>query len=222
MKCSGLQRHSYSLLYSICRIASIAGITCLTGVRHFNVPDISRFDGVLFASNHQSFLDPVLVGIGLERPVHYLAKQGLFEIPGLGWLIRRLGAHPIRRGKVDSTAIRTTLQVLRSGEPLLIFPEGTRTETGDLRKMRPGIGSIALRCHVPVIPVCIEGAFRSWPRNRKLPRPAWVAVRYGNAIQPDQKNGNELTKLITAQIQTMQFQLNSYLGRKMDFKRSHG
>lgn len=208
-----LRTHAWWLFYAVCRYISMSAVTGLTAVRHFDVPDLRHTDGVLLASNHQSFLDPVLVGVALDRPVHYLARSSLFRPPGFGQLIRALGAHPLRRGKIDGSALRTCMQILRGGEPLLLFPEGTRSRDGSLGRMRPGAASLAARCEVPIIPVCIEGAFQAWPRTRALPRPAPVAVAYGRPLLACGRDGRELTEEIARRITQMQSRLRRFLGR---------
>ncbi len=215
-----LSKHVRCGFYALCRHLSAPAMTCLTAVRYFNVPDIGRLGGVLIASNHQSYLDPLLVGIALERPIHYLAQRDLFRVPGLGLLIVALGAHPVIRGKADSTALRRMVEVLRGGEPLLLFPEGTRTLDGCLGPFRSGVGSIAVRCQVPVLPVCIEGAFRSWPRTRRLPVPARVAVAFGELLWPKGRNGRALTRIIARRIAHMQGLLRKHLGRSAEASRS--
>jgi 1-acyl-sn-glycerol-3-phosphate acyltransferase len=189
-------------------------MTCLSGVRHFNVPGPDVIDrGILLAANHQSFLDPMLVGMALERPVHYLARKSLLDLPVFGGLIGMLNAHPLRRGRVDGVALRKVLEALRSGEPLLLFPEGTRCRDGSLGLFRTGVGEIALRCEVPVMPVCIEGAFESWPRHEALPRPARIAVAFGSALKVADSSAEDLTRCIEDRIRQKQRWLRRYVGR---------
>src|SRR5688500_2921282 len=96
------------------------------GVDHF-----PRTGGVLVASNHQSFLDPVVLGVGLPRPLSYMSKSSLFEVhPAFTWLIRSLGAFPVRLAGSAAGAIKETIERLQEGRALNIFPEGSRTEDG--------------------------------------------------------------------------------------------
>jgi len=203
-----VRKHARYAFYSVCRCISAPAMMVLTGVRHFDVPEIRG--GLLIASNHQSYLDPVLVGMALERPIHYLARRELFRVPGFGTLIKALGAHPVKRGHADAGALRTAMDLLRRGEALLVFPEGTRTRDGQLGEFRPGVGALAVRCGVPVLPVCIEGAYRCWPRSRLLPRPARVAVAYGEIIETKDRDGREVTEAIA-----------EHIGRLHRFLRDH-
>jgi 1-acyl-sn-glycerol-3-phosphate acyltransferase len=192
-------------------------MSALTGVRHFNVPDLDRVEGsLLLASNHQSFLDPVLVGMALPRPLNFAARSTLFTNPAFGTLIRALGAHPLQRDRVDPRGIRTLLRLLRDGRRLLVFPEGTRTRDGALNPFRPGTGVLAVRTGTPVLPVCIEGAQRAWPRHRLLPRPARVAVAFGEIIHPDGRTGEELMKEVEASVYNMQRYLRDYCDHAAD------
>jgi len=213
MRVRGLGNHARHAFTAVCRYLAVPALTCLTGVRHFNVPDIGRIGGVLIAANHQSYLDPVLVAMALDRPIHYMARQGLFHVPGLGQLVRLLGARPVSRGRVDMAAFRAAVELLSRGKALLVFPEGTRTWNGDLGAFKVGVGAIAIRCGVPVLPVCIEGAFQCWPRTRRFPMPAMVAVAYDEPLWPRNRDGHALTRLLAERIRSMQNGLRRYLER---------
>lgn len=206
-----LQDCARKLLYAVSRYISGNFVTCLTGARHFNVPDLSTYQGVLLVSNHQSFLDPVLIGMAVERRVNYLARSTLFDTPIFGPLIRGLGTIPLRRGSADGAALRAAMKVLKEGRPLLLFPEGTRTRDGNLGKFRSGAALMAVRCDVPVIPICVEGAFDAWSRDMILPRPAPAAVVYGSPLYPDQYTGPELNQEIIKNIKDMREFARSFL-----------
>lgn len=180
--------------------------------RYFDVPDLRGIDtGLLIASNHESFFDPVLVGMGLGRPISYLARRSLFGVPLFGWLLRAVGAHPISRGAVDSRALKSVLKLLRAGEGLLMFPEGTRTRDGRLGPFRTGVAAIAVRTGVPVLPAAVAGAFECWPRTRKLPRAGRAAVAYGRPIEPAGMSPEELTARLRAEVGRLQASLRAYL-----------
>ena len=122
-----------------------------------NIPEEGA---VLLCANHLSNWDPPFVGLTVKRRVNYMAKQELFRIPVLRTVIRWFGAFPVKRGATDKKAIRTALERLREGKVVLIFPEGTRSKTGQLGKAFPGSGFLALREKCTVIPVAIIGPFR--------------------------------------------------------------
>ena len=148
------------------------------GVNH-----IPREGGVLFLSNHVSFLDPVIVGSAANREVHYMARSNAFDIPGLGQLIAVYNAYPVNRGAPDLGALRKTISLLKEGNAVLIFPEGTRSVDGTLGKARDGACFIAHRAGVPTIPVFHSGAERVLPRNSKRVRRAQLTVTFGEPLE---------------------------------------
>ncbi|AMA74741.1 lysophospholipid acyltransferase family protein [Aneurinibacillus thermoaerophilus] len=137
-----------------------------------NIPD---GEGIVLCANHISNWDPVLLGCGIERQVHFMAKQELFKVPVLSWLIRNFGAFPVKRGAGDRQAIRKSLEVVNQGKVLGIFPEGRRNRAGagDVGKVLPGAAMIALKAGVRVVPVAIIGPYR-------LFRP--ITIIYGKPI----------------------------------------
>ncbi|MDV2683444.1 lysophospholipid acyltransferase family protein [Alkalihalophilus lindianensis] len=115
--------------------------------------------GVLLCSNHISNLDPPLLGAYIKRPIHYMAKQELFEKPILKSLLPKLGAFPVRRGMSDKQALRKGIEYLKQGEMLGLFPEGTRSKDGKLGKGLAGAGFFALRTDAVVMPCAIVGPY---------------------------------------------------------------
>ena len=147
------------------------------------VNNIPKEGGVLFLSNHVSFLDPVIVGSAANREIHYMARSNAFDIPGLGKLIAVFNAYPVNRGAPDLGALRKTISLLKDGNAVLIFPEGTRSVDGALGKARDGACFIAHRAGVPTIPVFHSGAERVLPRNSKRLRRAKLTVTFGEPLE---------------------------------------
>lgn len=137
----------------------------------------------LLVSNHSSFLDPVLVGVSTPRRLHFMAKAELFDVPVLNLVLRRLPVMPVRRDGADPSALRLALRVLEEGHAILVFPEGTRVNEGELLEGKAGVGMLAILSGAPVVPVYIEGAGRALPRGRFLPRPVKVRVRFGSPLR---------------------------------------
>jgi 1-acyl-sn-glycerol-3-phosphate acyltransferase len=164
---------------------------------HENVP---RSGAVLVAPNHLSFLDPPLIGCALRRPGWFMAKAELFRIPGFAWLIRGMHAYPVRRGAVDRAALKRTLEYLKEGEIVCVFPEGTRSTTGDLGPIEIGIGMLALKSGAPIVPVGIRGTDRMLPRNAKWLHPAKIRVQFGPPLEvtppPDGRSDREACQQI--------------------------
>jgi 1-acyl-sn-glycerol-3-phosphate acyltransferase len=132
-------------------------------IGHEHIP---QRGAVLLCTNHISNLDPPLVGCSLKREVAFMAKNELFKIPVLSFLLRSFGAFPVKRGGADKQALKTGLTVLESGKVLGIFPEGTRSKTGELGPGFPGVGMFALKGDSSVIPVAIIGRYRPFQKMR--------------------------------------------------------
>lgn len=137
--------------------------------------------GMLVCCNHQSHLDPVLVGLACREPITYMARDTLFK----GWfakLITYLGAIPIQRDGLGFAGVKKTLERLKVGEKVLIFPEGTRTPDGKMQALKGGLAVIARRAKVPLLPMAIAGAFEAWPRKQKWPSPKTIQMHIGPPI----------------------------------------
>ena len=150
-----------------------------------NVPPEGQ--GVLLASNHQSFLDPITIGVALRREINPVARESLFHNPLFRSLIRYLNAFPIQRSSADMAAVREGIRRLKNADALVLFPEATRTRDGRIGRISPGFALLAKKACVPIVPVLIDGAFECWPRSRKLPRPGRMSVTYGVPITTAQQ-----------------------------------
>ncbi len=140
--------------------------------------------GVLLVSNHQSHLDPPLVGIGCPRHVNYLARQSLFRFAPFRWLITSLGVIPLDRGRRGISGLKESLRRLKRGEMLAIFPEGTRSSDGRIGRFIPGFTALAVRSGAAILPAAIDGAYQAWPRRQMFPGGGRVRVHYGEPILP--------------------------------------
>lgn len=147
-------------LYRIGQIVCRIFFRTFYRVRVIGKENIPKNGGVLLCCNHISLLDPPFLGTFIDRNIRFMAKAELFEIPILKGLIKKLGAFPIRRGHSDRQALRTGLKLLKEGEVLGIFPEGTRNKTGKLGKGLAGVGFFALRTDAYVVPCAIIGNYR--------------------------------------------------------------
>src|SRR5215212_9573981 len=157
---------------------------------------------VLLVSNHQSNLDPVLVGIACPRQLKYLARQGLFFWPFSLW-IRSLGAVPIDRERGALSGIRTTLELLKKQNAVLVFPEGSHTENGMVDVMLPGFCLLARRSGATIVPVGIVGAFEALRRSAIVPRPNAIRLAFGPPISKEQAaqfSDEQLTRLVEQRI----------------------
>jgi len=158
--------------------------------------------GVLVLSNHQSHLDPVLVGVASTRQLRFLARETLFFWP-LSWMIESLGAIPICQTGTALSGLRTSLQVLKDQQPLLLFPEGTRSHDGNLQPLQPGFCLVARRSRATLLPVAVAGSFDALPRGCVLPRFRSIVVAFGTPISPEEildKDNQQLADLLTERL----------------------
>jgi 1-acyl-sn-glycerol-3-phosphate acyltransferase len=142
--------------------------TRLTGVG--NVPP----GGAVLAGNHVSYMDPVLLWCVSPRPVHFMAKRELWESRFLGWALDHFWAFPV------------TTELLKAGELVGVFPEGTRSSDGgeSLGQAHGGAAFFALRADVPIVPMAFVGTERVWPRGQRFPKLRRVSITFGEPILP--------------------------------------
>lgn len=177
-----LSRIWYNSLRGLLRLAAVL---CWQ-VRHTGRENIPRQGGVLVISNHQSHLDPPLVGMGVGRRMNYLARKTLFHFRPLGWLIHSVDAIPIDREGIGLSGIKESLRRLKRGEMVVVFPEGARSADGEIQPFLPGVTTLAVRSRAAILPVAIDGAYQAWPRHRRFPRLGRVRVHYAPPILPEQ------------------------------------
>lgn len=136
---------------------------------------------VLLAPNHIADLDPPAIMLSACRPLWFMAKKELFEMPVLGPFIRFAQAFPVERGGADRVALRRAETLLKAGQGVVVFPEGRLSENGELQALLPGVAMLALRANVPVVPVGLCGTNKILPYGETIPRPtlAPMAVHFG-------------------------------------------
>jgi len=156
--------------YAFCRSACAVTLRALYAHRAHSIDALPETGPILIACNHQSFLDPPIVGCRVtRRQLDFVARRGLFKGPG-AWLLPRIHAFPIDEDGGDAAAIRETLRRLALGRAVVIFPEGTRSPDGAMRPYKRGIALLIKRARCPVLPAAVEGAFDVWPRGARVPR----------------------------------------------------
>jgi len=141
------------------------------------VENVPSEGGLIIASNHQTYVDPFWISVRVKRPVRYLAWNEAFKWPVVGKALELLGAWPLVLDRGNPTAYRRSMNWLRTGGVLMIFPEGERA-FADARfaRFRTGAARMALEANVPVLPVTIRGGNRAWPRGQRFPHAARVEV----------------------------------------------
>lgn len=176
----------------------------------WGVEHVPRTGGVLLVSNHQSFLDPILLGVRAPRSLSYMAKSELFEVnPAFTWLIRSLGAFPVRQTGSAAGAVKEAVERLQAGHALNIYPEGSRTETGEIGPLEKGVTLVIRKARVPVVPVAIDGSFEALPKGSKMLRPYPIRLLYGEPMDLSQKKGDEIIAEIDKALRTLFAQLRT-------------
>ena len=123
--------------------------------------NIPRTGAYILVANHINWKDPPWIEFALGRAIRYMGKRELFETPVIGFLLRGIGAFPVRRGEADRGALRMALNVIAAGQPLGFFAEGHRSESGQLIRGHPGVADVALRTNAPLIPLAVSGTRRA-------------------------------------------------------------
>jgi 1-acyl-sn-glycerol-3-phosphate acyltransferase len=200
----------YRASRGICRLL----FTVFYDYKAYGVRNVPKHGGVLMVSNHESYLDPVIVGLHVPRIMAFMAKSELFENRHFGWYIRQLHAFPVRQGKGDIGAMRLTIEKLQEGDILNIFPEGSRSEDGKLQKVQNGAALVIRKAGVPVVPAIIEGSYECWPRKQKLPRTGRIRVIYGPPMILHDLRPAEITQRIDEAFHRLQNQLHALIAEE--------
>ena len=174
------KRAWYVGLRAACRTMGLAA----WGLRVWGREHIPVAGAALVLGNHQSHFDSVLLGLGCDRRMNYVARQNLFRFAPFRWLIQSLDAIPIDREGTGLAGLKETLRRLKRGEIVLLFPEGTRTPDGRMHSFKPGFCGVARRGGAAIVPAAVAGAFEAWPRSARLPRRDVIYVAYGPAMSP--------------------------------------
>lgn len=170
------------------------------------IENIDNTKGGLLLLNHQSYLDPMVAGFRLTRPISYLARDGLFKVPFVGWVLRNTYVQAISQTAFRGSSIRTAVERLEQGFLVGIFPEGERT-SGEVKRFNRGFLSLVRRVDLPIYPVGIVGADRIMPRGSPLIRPGKVTVVYGKPLTAEEcerlrtgDDDRELTEMVRKRV----------------------
>ncbi|MEA1965482.1 MAG: lysophospholipid acyltransferase family protein [Candidatus Aerophobetes bacterium] len=198
----------YSLLWKLAFIIFKA----FFGIKIQGEENIPSVGGVILASNHLSYLDPIVIALLTRRKINFMAKEELFKNSLFSFLIGSLGAFPLKRGGFDGAAYKKALYILREGKVLVLFPEGTRRQKkGEISSLQKGAARIALSAGVPLVPIAIQGTDKVLPRGKKMVRRAKINVRIGELF-PGEKlsyTKDETDKLHTRLIKSINELLSS-------------
>ncbi len=200
--------------YSFFRIIAASIFKVVYRARIVHAERVPPEGGVLLISNHQSFLDPPVLGCFIVwRQFAFMAQAYLFRVPVLNWLIRGLNSVPISGDGTDTATIKTLIKTLREGRPVVVFPEGARTRDGAMQPFKRGVVLLVRRAKVPVVPAAVEGAFDAWPRMRKLPRlfGQRVVVVYGEPVAPEDLRDEEALERLAREVDRLRLEARRIL-----------
>jgi 1-acyl-sn-glycerol-3-phosphate acyltransferase len=159
------------------------------GSRH-----MPRKGPVLLIANHESFLDPLAIGLAVRRHIYFLARKTLFHPPWFGNFLRSVNCVPVDQEGIAKEGLRTCLDLFKANQPVLVFPEGERASDGQMQTFKPGIALLMKKMPVPIVPVGVAGAYEAYPRGALIPRlsplfmpptGAAVAACVGKPIPPE-------------------------------------
>jgi 1-acyl-sn-glycerol-3-phosphate acyltransferase len=178
---------------------------------------------VLIIANHQSYLDPLLVGLAVRRRLTYLARKTLFRHPLFGAFLRSVRCVPVDQDGVAKEGLKSVLEKLKAGNPVVVFPEGARSDTGEMQPFRPGIQLLIKRSLCPVLPVGLAGAFETFPLTAKFPifSPIFMPAGKGTvaAVVGPPLDSKRLAELPRDKLLTELYQAVDTVRKKAEFLR---
>lgn len=178
------------MLYYIVRFILFLLFKILFRFQVFGKNNFPQKGGFIIAGNHLSFLDPIAVGLASPRKVNFLARDDLFTNKAFGFLLKSLGVIPIKKDRGSNIKpLKKALRIMAAQRGVAIFPEGARSQSGELQKMSAGVGFLAIKSQCPVVPVFITGTNKALPVKAKCVRFKKVTVYIGKAIVPQRING---------------------------------
>ena len=188
--------------YHIVSAASRVVLRALFGSK-LNVDALEQIptEGPLLAAcNHLSNIDPFIFGGYAPGAMFCMAKRELYKLPLAAWMLAGCNCFPVERGTPDRSALRTALNVLHDGGRLLLFVEGTRAATPGMKRAEPGVGFLARKSGVPVLPIAVWGSERALPRNRRIPKRVPIELAVGTVFIPEAATGHGADQVVADEI----------------------
>ncbi len=170
--------------YSFVKNLILFFLKILYRIKIIGEENIPKNSNAIICSNHSSLLDPLIVGVNLKRQIYFMAKKELFKNKLLKHILLKLGAFPVNRQNADLTAIKKSLRILKKGNLLGLFPEGTRVKEKDTHNVKPGIAMISIKSRSPIIPVLIKTDYKLFHK---------ITVYIGEPIEFEEYYGQKLT-----------------------------
>ncbi len=170
----------YRIVVSVARIIYLL----IYRIKVVGKENVIENGGVIYAANHKSCEDPIIIALTSKRQLTFMSKKELFRFKPYGYILRALGAFPVNRGTGDVGAVKTGLKILKEGRVMLIFPEGKRLDKGEVAPAKPGVAMFAIHARVPIIPITIVDDYKLWHR---------LTVVYGKPIYFEEYYGQKLS-----------------------------
>jgi 1-acyl-sn-glycerol-3-phosphate acyltransferase len=177
---------------------------------------VPRHGAFVLAPVHRSNLDTPIAALVGRRQMRFMGKESLWKKPAGGWFLTALGGFPVKRGNADREALRACEEILRRGEPLVVFPEGTRQSGPVLCEMFDGPAYLACKTGVPIVPLGLAGTERAMGKGVKLPRPSATRMIIGAPLQPPEGSGIEGHRVPRREVRALTERLAEELQRLMD------
>ncbi|WP_348663714.1 lysophospholipid acyltransferase family protein [Chlamydia vaughanii] len=163
------------MIFTVCKFLTRVVFSIFYRLKPYGVKKNFIKGAAIIAANHNSYLDPIAIHLCVHRCLYHLARSSLFSNRVIGWLQRQWGCYPVKRGEGNSAAFRVAFQLFKKKKKLIIYPEGERSSTGELGPGKVGVGLMAIKSQVPVIPVYIGGTYDIFNRHQKFPK-LWKTV----------------------------------------------
>lgn len=199
------------IFYTFARTIVVILTRLITRPRVINADNIPRSGAFVLAPIHRSNIDTPLAAVVTRRRLRFMGKDSLWKVPVLRWVLSAVGSFPVTRGSADREALSRCIAVLKSGEPLVLFPEGTRQSGPTVKPLFDGAAYVAVKAGVPIIPVGIGGSERVMPKGSKMIRPVKCVIIVGEPIvAPTDESGRvprsavkDVTERLTASLQQL-------------------
>lgn len=164
-----MQRVAQNVFYYIGRWIFFIFFKALFNFKVYGRQNIPKNGGFIIASNHESNFDPGIIGSTMLRVISFMAKEELFRNKLFGWLLYQVNAFPVKRGRTDLSAIKEAIKRLKNDHALLLFPQGGRRDSINTEEVKGGVGFLASKARVPVVPAFIFGSGDVLPKGRRVP-----------------------------------------------------
>lgn len=156
----------------------------IMGFKVYGIENVPNKGGFILAGNHVSHLDPPALASASPMVLHFMARHTLFNNWAFGWLIHSCNSFPVKSGEADPGALKEAVRRLKNGKILLIFPEGTRSQSGEIQAAQPGIGYLSLMAGVPILPAYVKGTDEAMPKGARSIKRVRISVYFGNMVEP--------------------------------------